>query len=56
MESLTILCVSPRFPVLVCLHAYVCTNVHYDNHLREGLQTSISDSNRDGIPERLEPT
>ena len=56
MESLTILCVSPRFPVLVCLHAYVCPNVHYDNHLREGLQTSISASKRDVFLIRLEPT
>lgn len=35
---------------------YECTRVHYDNHLREGLQTSISVSKRDVSLIRLEPT
>ncbi len=56
MESLTIEGVSPRFPVLVCLHAPLCTNVHNDTHLREGLQTSISASKQDDSVMRLEPT
>jgi len=56
MESLTIRGVSPRFPVLVCLHAMLCTKVHNDTHLHEGLQTSISDSKQDDTVMRLEPT
>ncbi len=55
-ESLTIWDVSPRFPVLVCLQARLCTYVHYDTHLREGLQTSISASKQDDFVMRLEPT
>ena len=47
MESLTIEGVSPRFPVSVCLHALLCTHVHNDTHLHEGLQTSISASKHD---------
>ena len=54
-ESLTIWGRSPRFPVLVCSHALLCTDVHNNTHLHEGLQTSISDSNRDDFVERLEP-